>query len=138
MMITHLWNKNIKSVTYKREVSMIKKGIMFVSVFALCIGAAFAASDLSYISSTDMEARTTITGTVVDANTEAPIPNAQIAVREADASTTSDEAGTFTFVDLEPGTYTLSVSADGYEAAEVRVEVSEEGAIAEVELNPQE
>jgi hypothetical protein len=117
---------------------MMKKGIMLASVLILSIGFAFATSNPSAITETENELRTTITGTVADANTEAAIEGAEVTISETRTSATTDASGTFSFAELEAGSYTLSVSADGYETAETRVEVTEEGANVQVELHPQE
>ena len=117
---------------------MLKQGIMFVSVFILSVGMAFAASNSTIIIESEIEARTVITGTVTDATSETPIQNAMITLDGTDTSTTTDEAGTFTFSDLEPGTHTINISAEGYEDSESRVEVTEEGANVNIALNPRQ
>ena len=114
---------------------MLKQGIMFASVFILSVGMAFAASNPEVIVESEIEARTIITGTVTDASSEAPIQNAVITLDGTDTSTTTDQSGTFRFADLEPGTHTLTVRAEGYEETESRVEVTEEGANVQITLN---
>ncbi|REL24064.1 carboxypeptidase-like regulatory domain-containing protein [Rhodohalobacter sp. SW132] len=86
---------------------------------------------------TPQNAEYTIAGTVIDADTHEGVAGAEITINETEQSATTDEYGTFSFMDLEEGTYTLSVSADEYEDTETEVEVSEEGATVEIELVPE-
>lgn len=112
---------------------MFKKAITLTSVLILSIGIAFATSNTA-TSETESEGYAMITGSVVDANTGEAIPNATVELSELEASATTDEYGTFIFEDIEAGTYTLSVQADGYEEVEQSVEVAEEGANVEISL----
>jgi hypothetical protein len=114
----------------------VKKGILFASVLILCVGMAFATSAPANTSDNEIEARTMITGTVTDATTEAPVPFAEILLNETGISTTSNENGRFNYSGLEPGSYTLTFSAEGYETSEHSVEVTEDGANLNVELYP--
>ncbi|CAN5392054.1 hypothetical protein BH23BAC3_BH23BAC3_17370 [soil metagenome] len=80
----------------------------------------------------------TLTGTVVDADMQEGVEGAEVTLEETDQSTTTDEFGTFTFSDLEEGTYTVSVSAEGYSNAAEEVEVTEQGATIEIQLFQEE
>lgn len=62
-----------------------------------------------------------LTGTVVDAETSAPIAGAQViaASPSQSATSTTDAAGHFTFLTLAPDTYTVSASKNGYQATSV-------------------
>jgi hypothetical protein len=53
-----------------------------------------------------------LSGRVLD-NTLAPVAGATVTVAETGAQQTSDAAGRFTFVGLQPGTYTLNVQVTG-------------------------
>ncbi|GAB1765757.1 carboxypeptidase regulatory-like domain-containing protein [Priestia megaterium] len=61
-----------------------------------------------------------ITGRVVDNSTSVPIANVRINLLDNQgqlvASTTTNEAGEYSFVSLKAGTYTVVVDADGYQA----------------------
>lgn len=112
---------------------MIKKAVMFISVMVLSIGIAFATSN------PDVEKVETVTyanvaGSVVDANSGEVIPNATVTLNETSATT--DEYGAFIIEDVDAGSYTLTVEAEGYETAEESVEVTEEGANVEIALQP--
>lgn len=60
-----------------------------------------------------------IAGIIVDANSGAPIPGAQLAISSTghSAETTADDGGHFSFDALPPGTYMLSATARGYVSA---------------------
>lgn len=117
---------------------MLKRAIVVVGMFVLTAGMAFAAPETEINSTVESSARTIITGTVTDANTEAPIQNAEITLHGTDMSTTTDQSGTFRFADLETGTHTVIVRAEGYEASESRVEVTEEGGSVQITLTPRQ
>jgi hypothetical protein len=55
-----------------------------------------------------------ITGTVVDASTEAPIANAQVELDGTDRRTLSDERGRFNISGVAPGIWRVQVRAIGY------------------------
>lgn len=55
-----------------------------------------------------------LNGTVVDADTGAPVAFVQVLLEEAARSTVSDEHGTFALVDVPPGIYTLKAFRIGY------------------------
>jgi len=80
----------------------------------------------------------TLTGTVVDADMQEGVEGAEVTLDETDQTATTDEFGTFTFSDLEEGTFTVLVSADGYINAEEEVEVTEHGATVEIQLFKEE
>lgn len=62
-----------------------------------------------------------LTGTVVDAETSAPIAGAQVTAASPSqtASVTTDAAGHFSFLTLGPDTYTVSVTKSGYQPTSV-------------------
>jgi len=62
-----------------------------------------------------------LTGTVLDAQTSAPIAGAQITVTSPSQSVTAttDAGGHFTFLTLAPDTYTVAATKSGYQAASV-------------------
>ncbi len=65
----------------------------------------------------------TLTGTVVDAETDAPLPGANVALRTPEApavlqGTSTGTDGTFRFSTVEPGTYVVEVRFVGYRAQE--------------------
>ncbi len=62
-----------------------------------------------------------LTGTVLDADTSAPIAGAQVTASSPSqtATVTSDAAGHFSFLTLGPDTYTVSVAKGGYQPTSV-------------------
>src|SRR5579863_10261237 len=62
-----------------------------------------------------------LTGTVVDADTAAPIAGAQVTATSPSqsATVTTDAAGHFSFLTLGPDTYTVTVSKSGYQPTSV-------------------
>jgi hypothetical protein len=56
----------------------------------------------------------TITGTVVDAETSAPIPTATVTLIETGLSAGTDPSGQFWITDVPQGTHSLSISAPNY------------------------
>ncbi|HEY0614040.1 MAG TPA: carboxypeptidase regulatory-like domain-containing protein, partial [Candidatus Elarobacter sp.] len=58
----------------------------------------------------------TISGTVTDAQTSAPIPGAHVTVSSPSqqASATSDAQGRFNFLSLAPDTYSISITSAGH------------------------
>lgn len=99
-----------------------------ISFFLLAIGT--QKSEMSTKSSA------VISGTVVDAYTGEAIQSASITLEEIGESTTTDEYGEFLFSEIEIGTYTVSVQADGYMSFSVDVDLREGGATVEIELEP--
>ena len=62
-----------------------------------------------------------------------PIPRALILLQGTGLTATTDDAGQFTFLDLEPGAYIAIVSAEGHEAAPTNIDVAK-GLYKEVEI----
>jgi Carboxypeptidase regulatory-like domain/TonB dependent receptor len=62
-----------------------------------------------------------LTGTVVDADTSAPIAGAQVTATSPSqtATTTTDAAGHFSFLTLGPDTYTVTASKSGYQPTSI-------------------
>ena len=63
----------------------------------------------------------TLTGRVLDAETEAPLPLANVVLLELGRGTTTGDDGRFRVASVSPGTYTVRVSFVGFETAESRV-----------------
>ncbi len=77
-----------------------------------------------------------LTGEVVDATTQEAISGAQIMLEGSDMETTSGDDGSFTFDSVEPGSYTITVSAEGYEDWEEDITINEDGDSMTIELEP--
>lgn len=116
-----------------QEDIMYKKAIMLVSVMIISAGLTFAQTDPDTTETTG-DTYSMISGSVIDADTGDAIPNATVRINETDQSATTDDYGTFVFEDVDSGTYTVSVEADGYESTEQSVDVTEEGSNIEIEV----
>lgn len=68
-----------------------------------------------------------LAGTVLDGDTLAPVPGATVEVVGTAQRATADAAGRFQFADLPPGTLVVRVSAPGYSAADVPVDLGPGG-----------
>ncbi len=79
----------------------------------------------------------TLSGTVTDASTGEAIQNATVTVSETGQTATTDENGSFNIENVEAGSYSISVKANGYQTAEETVEVSEEGGPVQISLEPE-
>lgn len=71
-----------------------------------------------------------IRGVVIDASIT-PVADATVAVESAELSARTDADGAFLFVDVEPGTYFLTVSKPGWSSAQQSLEV-----VADVKAPP--
>ena len=80
-----------------------------------------------------------LSGTVLDAQTSAPIAGAQITVTSPSqsATATTDAAGRFTFLTLAPDTYTVTAAKSGYQTASVPGQVVFADTIQTVSLRMQ-
>ncbi len=101
-----------------------------LSVFTLFIVLFFG---LSSIPAAQAQATGSLSGTVVRADTEAPLPGANVVLLNTNRGTATDNEGAFSIQDIEPGTYTVRASAVGYEAAEQAITI-EAGAPTTVQL----
>lgn len=115
---------------------MIKRSAIIAGIIILCSGILYATA-ISESPIADIEKRAMIAGTVLDAQNEEPIAGAEVVLVEVNKTTSTDENGRYA-LEAEPGEYTLAVEADGYETAEEKVEVIEEGTNARIELEPED
>ena len=81
---------------------------------------AFYISALSFAQNTGA-----VTGNLLDIESNnAPLMFAKVSIKETGAETLSDEKGTFKFINLKEGTYTLVYSFTGYETKESLIKVT--------------
>jgi uncharacterized membrane protein len=110
-----------------------------LSAFMLIFGLAMV-SNTAVAQTTEAEteavAAATISGEVVDEASQEAVVGAEVKI-SADNSATTDEEGKFSIDSLEPGLYTVTVEADGYESwsQEVTLEGDKE---LEIALTPSE
>jgi iron complex outermembrane receptor protein len=86
---------------------------------------AFIAS-LCLVSPPTIEAQggVSVSGRVVDAGGDAPLAGATVRLDELRRDVISDLAGAFTFENVPPGTYHLSIRAEGYSSRRTEVDVA--------------
>ncbi len=77
-----------------------------------------------------------LSGKVVDSSTEQSLSGVEVNIEGMDESTTTDDEGNYSFESLQPGTYTVSVEAEGYEMWEKEVEITEESKTLDIRLEP--
>jgi hypothetical protein len=116
---------------------MYRKIIMIITALAISSIVLMAATSPPANGEFKEIDKPTLSGVVLDANQEEGIPGAEVKLEETGEATTTDEYGIFTFMEVEEGSYTVVVEADGYEPASVEVDVNEEGAAIEVVLEPE-
>lgn len=112
------------------------KIIMIIATVAISMSVLIASASVQG-ETADM-AVTTLTGTVIDASSNEGIADAEVTISDSEESATTDEYGTFVIENLEEGTYTATVDAEGYATAEEEVEVTAEGATVEFVLEAEE
>ncbi len=78
----------------------------------------------------------TLTGTVVNAETNDLINDAEITVKDSEISVKTDNTGSFAIEGLAQGTYTFKVSAEGYQDTEVKVNVGDDIQTIVIKLSP--
>lgn len=111
---------------------------LVITIVTIVISAVLLMAVTTLDGEVTQERTATLTGTVVDADMQEGVEGAEVTLAETDQSATTDEFGTFSFTDLEEGTYTVNVSAEGYSNAEEEVEVTEHGATVEIQLYAEE
>jgi hypothetical protein len=75
-------------------------------------------------------------GTVVDAESGLPVADAIVAIYGTDIADLTDNNGNFLISNLEQGTYTLEVDAEGYGIREMRIELYSDQNDLSIELQP--
>ena len=81
---------------------IVKKGFYLGLALLICVAAL-------------AQNTTSITGTVVDKNRQAPVAGITVQLNPVNRSTVSDSAGNFSFANLNPGTYSILFSGVGFQ-----------------------
>lgn len=78
-----------------------------------------------------------VEGTVVDAETEEPLPGVNVILQETQQGTATNASGEYEITGVEPGTYTLQATFVGYEAYEEQIEVAAgEATVVDIGMRP--
>lgn len=115
-----------------RDNIMLSKKIFLSTIFIMAIGLIGIQADAQDLGQ-DRQDGKSVKGEVKDAESDEGLSNIEVTIDELGESAMTDEEGNFTIEDVEPGSYTVNVQAEGYEEHSETVEVSEEGE-AEVEI----
>ncbi len=78
----------------------------------------------------------TITGQVIDAGTQQAASGVELKIKGTEQTAQTDEKGQFSFSGLEPGTYTITASPEGYEKVSKEVELASSGKKVVIQLKP--
>jgi iron complex outermembrane receptor protein len=78
-----------------------------------------------------------LSGRLVNSLSGEPIPGATVTLDELRRQTTSKEDGTFTFDNVPPGTYHVSVLAQGYSSRRSEIQVTAGGVVPDVRVDPE-
>ncbi len=73
-----------------------------------------------------------VSGIVTDGTN--PIAGATVSIKGSETTTTTDAEGKFTFNDIDPGTYTLVCTAEGYAKTEREITVESEKTTADITM----
>lgn len=79
---------------------------------------------------TSLQAQFTLSGTITDAKSGDPIPNAEVYDHNSNQLTNTNRAGSFTLHNLEAGTHRIAVLSLEYQTQELQVEVLEDRQIS--------
>lgn len=90
-------------------ISIMKRNILYLIFF---LGASLL--QMSCSSDTDLDLYSTLSGQVTDMQTGEPIKAAAVTLTPGGMTTVSGADGTFEFLNLDPGQYTVIVQSDGY------------------------
>ena len=102
----------------------------------LLFACAVLAAALSFSTGVAAQAGDAVSGRLVNSLSGDPIPGAVVVLEELRRETTSDASGNFTFANVPPGTYHVSVRAAGYSSR--RSEVTASGAPAgDLRIDPE-
>ncbi len=98
---------------------------------ALAIGTAVPAH-----AQTPKPARVTVTGTVLDAATGAPLVGAAVTLQRAGKTAWTDDHGRFTVTKVEPGEESLAIEQLGYKDGQLGIQVAETAGPVVARLQP--
>ncbi|HKJ34537.1 MAG TPA: carboxypeptidase-like regulatory domain-containing protein [Balneolales bacterium] len=113
---------------------MIKRALYSTLLLTLIVGISYINS---YAQSNEANAQTkaaTLSGTVVDASTGNPISEIEVQLKGTEESATTDSTGHFEFMNMENGTHTVYINADGYKEYTQDVDLSQGDAQVTIKL----
>lgn len=109
---------------------------MLVSMLALLLGMMTAPIDVS----AQDKPGVMLTGTVTDASSQEAVTGAEISVESVDTGksdqTTTGKEGQYSFKNLKPGMYIVTVKAEGYQDWQQETQIKEKGTTLDIMLKP--
>jgi iron complex outermembrane receptor protein len=103
---------------------------------AFILACAMMLAVLSWSTTTAAQAGAAFSGRLLNSLSGDPIPGATVLLEELRRTTTSGADGTFTFTDVPPGTYHLSVRSAGYSSRRAEVSVPQSTAM-DIAIDPE-
>lgn len=111
----------------------LSKRKTIVSAIALVAGLLFFSSQAVAQGKSD----TKLVGKVVQASSKKDVSGATVTIEGMDKEFTTNKKGMFSIDSLEPGTYTITIEADGYKDWEKEIEVKAKGNTLKAKLKPE-
>ena len=108
-----------------------------MSVRLLVVRCIAAVCVLALATASAAQSGVTISGRLINSLSGDPIPDAVVQIDELRVTVTSTEEGLFTFANVPPGTYHLSVRSDGYSSRRTEVVVAAAVSGLEIAVDPE-
>lgn len=115
---------------------MMNKTVM--TIVLLSAAALFWTAALNTTTADNYLPELEISGSVHDAENGDAIEGAQVMLNDDGESAVTNEYGEFLFSGVEPGTHTLRVDAEGYNATSRQVEVEDDSVAVTIDLYPED
>jgi len=95
-----------------------------LTALALILGVAMVSNEAMAQQKKKMEIETVkLSGKVVKKSSKQAVTGATVKLQVAGKKTTTNKEGKFSFEDLEPGAYTVAVTAEGYQKSQKKIKV---------------
>lgn len=78
----------------------------------------------------------TLSGKVVDASSQQAVNGVDVQIQKLDKKATTDKKGAYSFDSLKPGSYTVTVKADGYKTWSKKVAITKGSKTLDIKLQP--
>lgn len=114
---------------------MFSNKINIFVALTLFIGMLFTATAVQAQAANQGQA-TILTGKVMDAETGQPVSGVTVEIEGIEKKSDTNKRGMFSFSELQPGSHTIIIEADGYKKFTKEVDLNERGKNLNVELQP--
>ncbi len=109
---------------------------LITAIFCLIAGFCPATTHAESQSTLISDSTFSISGTVADFSTNKPVTNATVEIQGQDISVQTNSSGSFELEGLYKGTYTISVTADGYREYDNTLKVDSDSDGITIKLTP--